>query len=97
MIGMAGVRFGPPAGWTLREELIAVGTLGAGDAPWLHFIRKMTDVPFVVECEPLERPVPDTKRIEFVTEIPFHITVATGHRRRIVDIVRCHVTAIELV
>jgi hypothetical protein len=95
--GMARMRLGPPAGRTLREKFITVGTPRTGDAPRLYFVGEMTHVALVIEREPFECSVPNAKCIEFVAEIPFRTTAATGHRRRVIDIVRCRAIAIELV
>lgn len=94
---MAGVGFGPSACRPLGEEFVAVVTLFARDTPWTDVVWKMTDVPFVIESETFDGAIPDAQRIEFVVEVPLLVTLATGHGRRVIDIVRREVPTFELV
>ena len=94
---MACVGFGPSASRTFGEKLVAVTTLFARDTPGLDIVWKMSDVAFVVESEAFDGPISDAQRIEFVVEIPLVVALATGDRRRVIDIVRREVPPIELV
>ena len=87
MARVSGVRLRPAPRRTLREELVAVRALLAGDAPGLYLVGEMSRVTLVIEREPLDRPVADPQRVEFVAEIPLLVTAATTHRRGVVDAV----------
>ena len=95
--GVAGVGLRPAARRALGEELVGVRTLFAGDTPRLDLVGEVSGVAFVIEREPLDGPVADPKRVEFVLEVPLRSAPATRHCRRVVDVVRLEFPVVGVV
>jgi hypothetical protein len=87
----------PAARRALGEKLVGVRALFAGDTPRQDLVGKVSGVALVIEREPLEGPVADPKRIEFVLEVPLRLASGARHRGRVVDVVRLESPAIEVV
>ena len=66
MVGVPYVSLRPPASRSFFEELLAVRALPTVDEPRRHVIGKMPGVPFVIQRELFDGPVPGVEFREFV-------------------------------